>query len=215
MRKNEEWLVDLNAQGEQQAAALEELRLLLLRGALYTFHRYLADLQSRDEEEVLRLAEDCAQDALLAILRRLPDFRGESKFTTWAYKFAVNIALTNARRERWKGTSIEAVASGDAAPDAGLPLSAGETNPALTAQQNEIWVAIHKIMLEDLTPRQRQVVKLMVFDEIPMDVVVERLDSNRNAIYKLLHDARKKLKQQLEAQGFELEELLSLFDAHR
>ena len=109
-RTNIEWLQELQANGELQNAAIEDLRILLLRAALYTFNRNLGDLANFSQEEVQQMAEDCAQEALLSILNRISNFRGESKFTTWAYKFAINISLTMARRERWKGVSLESLA---------------------------------------------------------------------------------------------------------
>src|SRR5512144_2257362 len=106
-RSNQEWLHDLNASGVIQEAAIADLRDLLLRAALYFFSRNLSDFENNHEDELLQRAEDCAQDALIAVMKHLPDFRGDSKFTTWAYKFAINFALMASRRERWKGTSLD------------------------------------------------------------------------------------------------------------
>src|SRR5512143_2602986 len=105
-RSNEDWLKELNATGDQQVEAIADLREILLRGSLYCLNRNLNELANRDQNEVLQLAEDCAQDALMAVLEHLNEFRGESKFTTWVYKFSVNIALTAARREWRKGVSL-------------------------------------------------------------------------------------------------------------
>src|SRR5688572_15968968 len=101
-RTNQEWLQDLNASGSRQEAALADLRDLLLRAALYFFSRNLSDFKGSDRSEITQRSEDVAQDALIAVLDHLPDFRGDSKFTTWAYKFAINKAMMAARRERWK-----------------------------------------------------------------------------------------------------------------
>ena len=106
-RTNQEWLHDLNASGSLQEAAIAELRVLLLRAALYFFSRNLGDFNGMDHNEVIQRAEDCAQDALIAVTNHLSDFRGDSKFTTWAYKFAINIAMMTARRERWKDVSLD------------------------------------------------------------------------------------------------------------
>jgi RNA polymerase sigma-70 factor (ECF subfamily) len=169
---------------------------------------------SRDQ--ILQIAEDCAQDALIAVMNHLADFRGESKFTTWAYRFAINNALVTARREYWKGKSIEDLSSldhknlfqwmGDG--------SAGVT-PDQSALQDEIGRIFQEVIERDLTERQRQVLIMMVFDEVPMDEVVQQLGTNRNAIYKMLHDARRKLKTRLQARGFEVDELMALFRAPR
>src|SRR5574340_639776 len=106
-RTNEEWLHDLRLTGPDQQPALDDLRDLLLRAALYFFSRNLGDFGGLGRDEVLQRAEDCAQDALLAVMQHLPEFRGDSLFSTWAYKFAINIALTTARHERWKGVSLD------------------------------------------------------------------------------------------------------------
>src|SRR5215213_10719896 len=106
-RTNQEWLHDLNASGALQEAAIADLRDLLLRAALYFFSRNPGDFTGLDRDDITQRAEDCAQDALIAVLNHLSDFRGDSKFTTWAYKFAINIAMMSARRERWKGVSLD------------------------------------------------------------------------------------------------------------
>src|SRR5687768_11469091 len=111
-RSNEEWLHDLKETGEAQERAIADLQNILLRASLYLFNRNASDLTGLTSGDVLKLAEDCAQEALIAILNHLSDFRGESKFTTWAYKFAVNISLTTARHVRWKDVSLDQL-SGD------------------------------------------------------------------------------------------------------
>ncbi len=211
-RTNQEWVQALRAPGDRQAEALTDLRELLLRAALYTLVTHLDDLRQVDEYERMALAEDCAQDALQAVLAHLADFRGESRFTTWAYKFGINVALTRARRERWKGISLEAL-SEDEDPlewikwkDA--PQALDSEMPALQA---EIRAVIREVLRSELTARQRQVLKWIAFDDVPMDVVVERLRTNRNAVYKLLHDARLKIKRQLAASGYEVEEVYGIF----
>src|SRR5215212_12009100 len=113
MRTNEQWLNDLNANGETQEAAISDLRDLLLRATLYFFNRNLGDFGNMNREEILQCAEDCAQDALIAVMNHLSDFRGDSKFTTWAYKFAINMALMTCRRKRWKGKSLDDLSAYD------------------------------------------------------------------------------------------------------
>src|SRR5574342_261976 len=112
-RTNQEWLRDLNASGPLQEAAIADLRDLLLRAALYFFSRNLSDFGGLSRSDILQRAEDCAQDALIAVIKHLSDFRGDSKFTTWAYKFAINMALMAARRERWKNISLDELASSE------------------------------------------------------------------------------------------------------
>lgn len=216
-RTNEEWLYALNASGEIQETAITDLRDLLLRASLYFFHRNLGDFEGRNRNEILQSAEDCAQEALIAILNHLSDFRGDSKFTTWAYKFAINIALMTARRERWKGKSLDQLSfsnNGTYSEWAMVDKSSWLT-PDLSVLQGEISQILREVIEHDLTEKQRQVLMLMVFHEVPMDEVVRHLGANRNAIYKMLHDARRKLKRSLQARGFEAGELLALFRESR
>jgi RNA polymerase sigma-70 factor, ECF subfamily len=212
-RTNEEWLNDLSASGEVQEAAIADLRDLLLRAALYFFSRNLSDFQGLNREEITQRAEDCAQDALIAVLAHLPDFRGDSQFSTWAYKFAINIALMAARRERWKGVSLDELASSDTTNFFGRVMQdkSDGVAPERSAMQSEIRRLLRELIERDLTERQRQVLFMMVFNDVPMDEVVRHLDTNRNAIYKMLHDARRKLKSGLQAHGFEIGETLTLF----
>jgi RNA polymerase sigma-70 factor (ECF subfamily) len=212
-RSNQEWLHDLNAGGAMQEAAIADLRDLLLRAALYFFSRNPGDLAALDRERIRQLAQDCAQDALIAVMGRLPDFRGESKFSTWAYKFAINTALVAARRERWKGISLdELAASGEKNFFKWtIEAQAGGSTPEESVIQGEIRAIIRDVIEHELTERQRHVLFLMVFHEVPLDEVVRHLGSNRNAVYKLLHDARRKLKRGLLARGFEVIDTLILF----
>lgn len=216
MRTNEQWLLELNASGEKQELAITDLRDLLLRATLYFFNRNLGDLASMPRDKILQCAEDCAQDALIAVMKHLSDFRGDSKFTTWAYKFAINIALMTVRREHWKGKSFEELSSlNDKRLFEWIGDKSAWLTPDQSALQEEIAHILREVIERDLTERQRQVLILMVFNEVPMDEVVQQLGTNRNAIYKLLHDARRKLKSNLQARGFEVEELLALFRAPR
>ncbi|HEX7975717.1 MAG TPA: sigma-70 family RNA polymerase sigma factor [Anaerolineales bacterium] len=203
----------MNASGESQEAAIVDLRNILLRAALYFFSRNLGDFAGLSRDEILQRAEDCAQDALIAVLNHLQDFRGDSKFSTWAYKFAINIALMSARRERWKGVSLDELADaaeGRLSEWAMQDKSAGVA-PEQSAIQGELREIIRDVIQRDLTEKQRQVLLLMVFNEVPMDEVVRHLDANRNAVYKMLHDARRKLKSSLRERGFEMGEALALF----
>jgi RNA polymerase sigma-70 factor, ECF subfamily len=182
---------------------------------LYFFSRNLGDFGGLSHEEVLQRAEDCAQDALIAVMDSLPNFRGDSKFSTWVYKFAINTALMAARRERWKGVSLDELADSnqDAFLEWVLQGKSAEATPEQSAIQNEVRVTIRDVIEHELTDKQRHVLILMVFKEVPMDEVVQHLGSNRNAIYKILHDARRKLKSSLQARGLEVDETLTLFGA--
>jgi RNA polymerase sigma-70 factor (ECF subfamily) len=211
-RTNPDWIAALSDRGIRQAEAIEDLRGLLLRAALYTLVTHYQDVSGLDERERLALAEDCAQEALLAVLGKLDEFRGDSKFTTWAYKFGVNIALTRARRERWNRVSLDALAEDEYALDWFQRREGFQTaDSEASALQAEVSDVIKDVIRTGLTDRQRLVLKWIAFDDVPMDVVVDRLDTNRNAVYKLLHDARLKVKRRLAERGYEVEEVYALF----
>jgi|SRR5688572_22200487 RNA polymerase sigma-70 factor (ECF subfamily) len=214
-RTNEQWLDDLRTNGAVQAAAIADLRTLLLRTVLFFFSRNTSDFSGLARDEILQLAEDCAQEAVIAIMNHLSDFRGDSKFTTWAYKFAINIALMTARRERWKGIALDRLPfSNDGALSEWV---IRDKSPGLAPDQSAIQSEVRKVIREvierELTDKQRYVLIMIIFNEVPMDEVVRRLGTNRNAIYKMLHDARRKLKRSLQARGFEVSEMLALFSA--
>jgi RNA polymerase sigma-70 factor (ECF subfamily) len=150
-------------------------------------------------------------------MSHLSDFRGDSQFTTWVYKFAINIALMSARHERWKGVSLDELAASDK-NDLGEWMMQDKSEgiaPEQSAVQAEIREIIRDVIEHDLTENQRRVLFMMVFNEVPMDAVVQHLGTNRNAIYKMLHDARRKLKSSLQRRGFEIGETLALFDPSR
>jgi RNA polymerase sigma-70 factor (ECF subfamily) len=215
LRSNQDWLQDLNAGGASQEIAIADLRNILLRAAFYFFSRNLGDFAGLSRDEILQRAEDCAQDALIAILQHLEDFRGDSKFSTWAYKFAINNALMAARRERWKGVSLDQLSvSGESTLSEWMLKDKSDgVSPEQSTLKDEIRETIQDVIEGDLTDKQRQVLLLMVFNEVPLDEVARHMGTNRNAVYKLLHDARRKLKSSLQARGFEVDETLALFGA--
>ena len=182
MRTNADWLHELEATGEEQTAAIEDLRSYLWRAALYSLNQRAHGLTHLTRTQIEQLAEDCAQDALLAVLKQLREFRGDSRFTTWAYRFAVNMALTTARRESWKQVSLDYLIDEPDTPQWPTWDARPELDPDHVALRAEVWTAMREVIAHDLTDRQRQVLKAIVFDETPMDEVVRRLGSNRNAI---------------------------------
>lgn len=216
-RTNQEWLHHLNANGMLQEAAIADLRDILLRAALFFFSQNLGDFAGLSRDEILQHAEDCAQDALIAVMHHLADFRGDSKFSTWAYKFAINKALMTARRQRCKGISLDELSdSGEGIFSKWMIYHKSDgIAPEQSAIQDELRGILWDVIQNELTHKQRQVLLLMIFHEVPMDEVVRHLGTNRNAIYKLLHDARCKLKSGLQTQGFEVSEIITLFDTMR
>jgi RNA polymerase sigma-70 factor (ECF subfamily) len=204
----------LRAGGEEQAAALGALRAHLVRAARYCLHRSRWRL-AHNALDLDHLAEDCAQDALLAILGRLPEFRGDSRFTTWACKFAINMALSAARRESRKSVSIDTLLAATGRQVWLHEAEALPADPEHTARRAEAWAAIQTVMDDDLSERQRRALKAVIADEVPLDELARHWGATRNAIYKLLHDARRKLTTRLEARGFAPREMLALFSRPR
>jgi RNA polymerase sigma-70 factor (ECF subfamily) len=207
VRTNAEWLEDLRAAGEAQDAALEDLRGALLRAARYALQRGRARLGR--ETAVDELAEECAQEALVAILARLDGFRGDSRFTTWAYAFAVNVALVAARRESWRHVSLDALLEGGRVPPRAD--EATDADPERAARRAEAWRIVREVIDEQLTDRQRAALTAIALDEVPLDELARHWGSNRNALYKLLHDARRRAKAALQGRGFAPKDVLALF----
>jgi RNA polymerase sigma-70 factor (ECF subfamily) len=194
------WIERLSATGSERDAALVELHALLLRAARFEIGRRATSrmLRGGDYDD---LAEQSADDAVVVILRKLDDFRGESRFTTWAYKFALYEAAAKVRKRAWQGREIPLT------PEA-WPLIADDHQR--TAQQavetTDTFTALHEAIENQLTPHQREVVVALALNEVPIDVLAERLNTTRGALYKTLHDGRQKLKDALTARGLGLEE---------
>jgi RNA polymerase sigma-70 factor, ECF subfamily len=194
------WLERLREEGRDRDAALAELRELLLRAARFEVGRRCATLtqiRGGDQED---LAQQSAGDAMVAILSKLDQFRGESKFTTWAYKFALYEAAARIRKLAWQGRELPLEAEDwPQVPDPG-PAPQGEV------EMNDLLAAIRQEIEESLTPRQREVLVALALNEVPIDVLAERLGSTRGALYKTLHDARQKLRAALAARGLTIDE---------
>jgi RNA polymerase sigma-70 factor (ECF subfamily) len=193
------WVDRLRAEGAEGRAAVAELHALLLKAARFEIARRgaeLAHLRGGDGED---LAQQAADDALMAVLRKLDDFRGESRFTTWAWKFALLEAAVKVRRRAWQGREIPLEEEGWAALAA--PASAGSG-----AEDAELFAALREGIERSLSPRQREVLVAVALNGVPIDVLAERLGSSRGALYKTLHDARRKLREALAERGFRVGE---------
>jgi RNA polymerase sigma-70 factor (ECF subfamily) len=194
------WVERLSAGSRDRDAALGELRELLLRAARFEVRRRcdrLSQIRGGDQED---LAQQSAGDAMVAILSKLDDFRGQSKFTTWAYKFALYEAAAKLRKLAWQGRELPLEAEQwPQVPDPG-PAPHGE------AEMNELLAAIRQEIERTLTPRQREVLVALALNEVPIDVLAERLGTTRGALYKVLHDARKRLRVALAERGMIVDE---------
>lgn len=211
-RSNEEWLRALRGGGAVQHEALQDLRDYLLRAVFVYLSRHRSDLSHFHYDELRQLAEDWTQEALLAIMDKLGTFRGQSKFTTWAYRFVINLAAGELRRRRWSALSLDALH--DEEEELSLLSIIEDTraqDPERAMQQEEIWATIQRVINEELTDRQRTALTSLVVLGMPMDEVARRLGTNRNNVYKIMHDARKKLKKGLTEYGLSQEYVLAIF----
>ena len=203
-RTNAAWLEDLRGPNNNQA--IEDLRAILIRGLHFA-------LSNRLRDDIDALIEDFVQDALIKILDKLDTFRGESQLTTWAQKIAVRVAFTELRRKRWKDISIEDLlpenSGTDFTPDI---LKDSNATPEQKVTQNLILERIMRIIQENLTNRQRDAMLAVMAGGMPLEEVANRMGTNRNALYKLIHDARKHLKNKLLEEGLSMDEILSAFD---
>ena len=210
-RSNAQWIAALAGAADDQAAALTDLRAYMLRAALFTLQRARHHVGHLGPSALGALAEDCAQESVTALLQHLADFRGESRFTTWAYTFAVNIALVAARRERWATTSLDGILDGSLSPSSTAADRNDAPDPERRALQTEAAAVIRDVIDHHLSVKQQQLLRAVVFEQVPLDEIVRHWGSNRNALYKLLHDARRTLKAHLIARGFDVAEILDLF----
>lgn len=212
-RSNEEWIDALqNADPAIQAEALGDLRVRLQRGIYFYLSQDRSDLRGLAAQELAQMAEDLAQDATLRIMANLENFRGESRFTTWANKIAVRLAISDLRRARYRDFSLDELsADGDLLPGAGRLATPSAPTPEKVAERDDVMEKIELALQEALTERQYQALVAVALKGIPMEVLAERMGTNRNALYKLIHDARRKLKTHLEAQGISTDYMMNLF----
>ncbi|HEY7075760.1 MAG TPA: sigma-70 family RNA polymerase sigma factor [Solirubrobacteraceae bacterium] len=188
-----DWLEALRATGATRERAVAELHALLLRAARFEVSRRRAGLPHLRGDELDDIATQSADDALLAVLAKLDDYRGESRFTTWAYKFALLEAAVALRRRAWQGREIPLD------PEVWPLLADKAGGPAQAAEQRELLEAVRRGIATALTPHQREVLVAVALNDVPIDVLAERLSTTRGALYKTVHDARRRLRAYLES----------------
>jgi RNA polymerase sigma-70 factor (ECF subfamily) len=205
-RTNEEWVEALSEPVSNEA--LEDLRSTLLRGLR-------AALSSRVDGDIDALTEDFTQDALLKVLKSIDSFRGESRFTTWAQKIAIHVAFSELRRRRWKDISLQnLIETPDGEEYTPAILTDPHISPEKEATQSNIMKIVEDLIDEELTERQRTAMLAMIQGEMPISEIASRMDTNANALYKLMHDARKRLQAKLEEKaGLNASEVLALFSS--
>jgi RNA polymerase sigma-70 factor (ECF subfamily) len=189
------WLAALRSDGPVHDDAVARLHDLLLRASRHELGRRRAALSFVRGEELEDIATQAADDALMAVLRKLDDFRGASRFTTWAYKFALLEAGVRLRRRAWQDREVVLE------PETWPTFSSGAASPQAELEQSELLDALKRAVTGALTPHQRDVFSALALNGVPIDVLAERLDTTRGALYKTLHDARRKLRAELEREG--------------
>ena len=190
----DDWLSSLTGPPAVREPALARLHDLLLRAAHFELRRRAGV----PHDEIDDLAAQAAGDAMVAILAKLHTFRGDSRFTTWAYKFVLLEAGVKARRRAWQDREV-------VLDDASWRrLATAAPSAQQSAEEAELLRAIAAAMETALSPRQREVLTALALDGVPIDVLAERLGSPRGALYKSLHDARRKLRAALADAGHDL-----------
>jgi RNA polymerase sigma-70 factor (ECF subfamily) len=208
-RTNEQWINDLQVEGTQRESALADLRQVILTGLPYALNKWLPSNDAR----FAPLAEEVAQDTLLRVLDRLGTFEGRSQFTTWVHKIAVRIALTELRRKRWENVSLEDLVDGEEGPSLmGLMVDHQAASPETIVEGGDMMQRIQRMIAEELTDKQRQAMIAVAIKGMPLEEVARRMGTNRNAMYKLMHDTRLRLKRKLEQEGLSVEDVLAIFE---
>ncbi len=199
---SQQLLWDLRTGGSEREAAVARLHELLLRAARFEVARRRPTLPHLRGDELDDIALEAADDALMSVLRRLDDFEGRSRFTTWVYKFALLEAAVKLRKRAWQDREVPLE------PESWALFSSPALGPEAEAEQGELLVTLQRAIGEILTPHQRQVLVALALNGVPIDVLADRLDTTRGALYKTLHDARRKLQRHLEECGLSVETLL-------
>lgn len=189
------WLDGLRASGAAYDEAVARLHALLLRAARFEVNRRRSGIPQLRGDTSDDIALEAANDATVSVLARLEDYRGLSRFTTWAYKFALLEAAVKLRRRAWQGREIPLE------PDSWAAISTGEPSPQRQLEHSELLNAIRDGIQTTLTPHQRSVFNALALNQVPIDVLADRLNTTRGALYKTLHDARRRLRRHLATSG--------------
>jgi RNA polymerase sigma-70 factor, ECF subfamily len=199
--ESREWLRSLRSRGRDRDEAVARLHALLLRAARFECARRRPTLPHLRGNDLDDIANQAADDALVSVLARLDSFRGASRFATWAYKFALLEAAVKLRRRAWQGREVPLE------PETWSFFASSGGGPDESAEQSELLDTLQRAIADVLTPHQRRVLVALALNGVPIDVLAERLNTTRGALYKTLHDARRKLRGRLEELGLSLETL--------
>ena len=207
-RTNEQWLADLQSSGSAKDAALDDLGGIVRSSLPYALSKWL----SPSDPQFDALADEVVQDTLLRVMDNLHTFEGRSKFTTWVYKIAVRIALTDLRRKRWQDVSLDEMVEGEESPSMIGLMADTSDDPESAAERSDLMEHLQRVIESELTDKQRTALVAIGIQGMPMDVVAERMGMNRNALYKLMHDARLKLKKSLVAEGLDPQDFMAAYE---
>ena len=209
-RDNTEWLQHLRASGPQQDQAIQDLSAWLQQ-KLFFYLRQRNDLSHLHGDELRAMSHDFAQESVIIILQKLDQFQGRSRFTTWAARIAVHQALAELRRARWRDLSLQQITR-DGAFEPDFLHKALAPTPEQSAIQQEAMAAVMDVMTNELSEKQRQALYARMVWNTPTAVLAEEMGVSHNTLYKLIHDARKRLRKGLLARGLSPEDLLASFD---
>jgi RNA polymerase sigma-70 factor (ECF subfamily) len=207
-RTNSEWLDDLKSDSPEMEDALTDLRSVIVKGLPYALSKWL----SRTDPGFDDLVEEVAQETLLRVLSHKDTFEGRSKFTTWVQKIAVRLAITELRRKRWQDTSLDGLLEAEGTSVGPRLMVDPSPSPELTTEQSELMDSVQRLIDEELTEKQRKALVAIRVHGMPMEEVARRMEMTRNAVYKLLHDARNRLKKTMEEEGLSPEDVLASFE---
>ncbi len=202
-RTKRDWTKELRFPADENAIA--DLRALLIRGLRPALYKYV-------DRELDAFIEDVAHDALVKILDKIDTFRGDSKFTTWAMKIAVNEGLSELRRKKWNDISLNDLTGSNRNIDIDqkneFPVSTGEPGPEQETHETLVLQKVLFIIENELSPKQKQAMMALMVHDMPITIVAEQMDMKRNALYKLIHDARLNLKRKMVNNGIDPDEML-------
>ncbi len=209
-RTNEQWTSDLQAEGPVQETALTDLRAAILQGLPYALTHWLTP----DDPHFAPFAEEVIQETLVRVLAKIDTFEGRSQFTTWVFKIAVRVALTELRHQKWKEVSLESLTEEDPeGMDAVRPglMKDNAPGPEDLAERRNTMAYMQRMILEELTEKQRTAMMAVSVKGMPLEEVAIQMGMERNALYKLLHDARLRLKRRLGKEGMTPQDILQVF----
>jgi RNA polymerase sigma-70 factor, ECF subfamily len=201
---NDEWLSALRER--DNSSALENLRTDLARGLRYALSEYTSG------DALDGLVDDIALEATLKITANLDTFRGECRFMTWAMKIAVRLAFSELRRKHWQEVSLDdLLTENEDRPLTPFQPSDPTPDPEVLASRDALLEKVEQLLADELTPRQLKTLLAVSAGTMPLDEIARRLGTNRNALYKMIHDARKRLHKRLAAEGLSVSEIMASF----